>query len=165
MRVGDRHVKPLGKTVVHDDFNRSQAQFELQCPCLYDFQAGHDDAEQTLVDTRQTKDGHDDARVSWPSRARAVLMGRDDCPDALVGRARDLWALVDQDGVICASRESISSGQAHVERTGVETTRSRARPSKSDIIRSYDRRHGLWRAPEGGRRVDGRPRVDAVGLG
>ena len=41
---------------------------------LYDFQAGHDDAEQTLVDTRQTKDGHDDARVSRPARARVELL-------------------------------------------------------------------------------------------
>ena len=90
-------------------------------------------------------------------------MGRDDCPDALVGRARDLWALVDQVGVISSGRENVSSGQPRVERTGVETTRLRARALKSDIIRSYDGLHGLWQAPEGGRRMDGSARIGGVG--
>ena len=82
---------------------------------------------------------------------------------ALVGCARDLWALVDQGGVICSGRESVSYAQAHVERTGVETMRSRARTLKSDIVRRYDERHGLRRAPEVGRRVDGRARIGGVG--
>ena len=90
-------------------------------------------------------------------------MGRADCLDALVGFARDLWALVNQVGVISSGHGNVSSGQPHVERTGVETTRSRARTPKSDIIRSYDGRHGLRRAPEGGRRMDGSARIGGVG--
>ena len=82
-------------------------------------------------------------------------MEHDDDFGALVACARDLWALVDQGGVICSGRVSVSSGRAHVERTGVETTRSRARTPKSGIIRSYDKRHGLRRAPEDGRLMDG----------
>ena len=92
-------------------------------------------------------------------------MHHNDGLGALVGCARDLWALVDQGGVLCSGRESVSSGQAHVERTGVETMRSRARMPKSDIIQSYDKCLGLWRAPEGGRRVDGRARIGSVGPG
>ena len=90
-------------------------------------------------------------------------MYHDDDFGALVACALDLWALVDQVGVISSGRGNVSSGQPRVERTGVETTRSRARTAKSDIIRSYDGRHGLRRAPEGGRRVDGSARVGAVG--
>ena len=83
-------------------------------------------------------------------------MYHDDDFGALVACVRDLWALVDQGGVICSGRVSVSSGQAHVERTGVETTRSRAPGhQKSGIIRSYDKRHGLRRAPEDGRLMDG----------
>ena len=83
-------------------------------------------------------------------------MHHDDDFGALVACARDLWAfMVDQGGVICSGRVSVSSGRAHVERTGVETTRSRARTPKSGIIRSYDKRHGLRRAPEDGRLMDG----------
>ena len=89
-------------------------------------------------------------------------MHHDDDFGALVACARDLWALVDQGGVICSGRVSVSSGQAHVERTGVETMRSRARTLKSDIVRRYDERHGLRRAPEGGRRVDRRARIPAT---
>ena len=92
-------------------------------------------------------------------------MYHDDDFGALVACARDLWALVDQGGVMCSGRESVSSGQARVEHTGVETTCSRARISKSDIIQSYDKCLGLWRAPEGGRRVDGRARIGSVGPG
>ena len=29
VRAGDRHVKPLGRTVIRDDYDRSQARFEL----------------------------------------------------------------------------------------------------------------------------------------
>ena len=90
-------------------------------------------------------------------------MGRADRLDALVGCARDLWALVDQVGVCRSRRENVSSGQPRVERTRVETTRSRAWTSKSDIVRSYDGRHGLRRAPGGGRRMDGSARIGAVG--
>ena len=106
---------------------------------------------------------HEAARVWWPSYDCAELMHRDDGLGALVACARDLWALVDQGGVICSGRVSVSSGRAHVERTGVETTRSRARTPKSDIIRSYDKRHGLRRAPEDGRLMDGSARVGIVG--
>ena len=52
---------------------------------------------------------------------------------------------------------------ADMARPGDETTRSRARIPKSDNIQSYDRRHGLRRAPEGGRRMDGRADVGGVG--
>ena len=92
-------------------------------------------------------------------------MYHDDDFGALVACARDLWALVDQGGVICSGRVSVSSGRAHVERTatGVETTRSRVRTPKSGIIRSYDKRHGLRRAPEDGRLMDGSARVGIVG--
>ena len=90
-------------------------------------------------------------------------MHQSDGLGALVGCARDLWALVDQGGVICSGRESVSYAQAHVERTGVETMCSRARISKSDIMQSYDMWHGLWRAPEGGRRMDGSARIGSVG--
>ena len=90
-------------------------------------------------------------------------MGRTDRLDALVGCARDLWALVDQVSVCRLRRENVSSGQPLVERTRVETTRSRARTSKSDIVRSHDGRHGLRQAPGGGRRMDGSARIGAVG--
>ena len=90
-------------------------------------------------------------------------MYHDDDFGALVACARDLWALVDQGGVICSGRVSVSSGRAHVERTGVETTRSRVRTPKSGIIRNYDKRHGLHRAPEDGRLMDGSARVGIVG--
>ena len=52
---------------------------------------------------------------------------------------------------------------ADMARPGDETTRSRARIPKSDIVRSYNGRHSLRRAPEGGSRVDGRADVGGVG--
>ena len=86
-------------------------------------------------------------------------MHRSDGLDALVGRARDLRALLDQVSVICSERVSASYDQPHTERTRVETARWRALTLKTDVIRSYDERHGLRRAPEVGRRVDGRSRI------
>ena len=90
-------------------------------------------------------------------------MHRSDGLDALVGRARDLRALLDQVSVICSERVSASYDQPHTERTRVETARWRALTLKTDVIRSYDERHGLRRAPEVGRRVDGRARIGSVG--
>ena len=90
-------------------------------------------------------------------------MHRSDGLDALVGRARDLRALLDQVSVICSELVSASNDQPHTERTRVETARWRALTLKPDVIRSYDERHGLRRAPEVGRRVDGRARIGGVG--
>ena len=92
-------------------------------------------------------------------------MHRSDGLDALVGCARDLRALLDQVSVICSERVSASYDQPHTERTRVETARWRALTLKTDVIRSYDERHGLRRAPEVGRRVDGRARIGIGGVG
>ena len=86
-------------------------------------------------------------------------MHRTDGFDALVGCARDLRALLDQVSVICSERVSASYDQPHTEQKRVETARWRALTLKTDAIRSYDERHGLRRAPEVGRRVDGRARI------
>ena len=52
---------------------------------------------------------------------------------------------------------------ADMARPGDETTRSRARTPKHDVIPSYDGRRGLRRALEGGHRMDGRADVGGVG--
>ena len=90
-------------------------------------------------------------------------MRRVDGLETKVGRARDLWASVDHGGVLVSGCMNVSSGQPCVESTRVETTRPRAQTSKSDIVRSYDGRHGLRQAPGGGRRMDGSARIGAVG--
>ena len=70
------------------------------------------------------------------------------------------WTWVHQGGMTTENERRRFYVGADMARPGDETTRSRARTPKSDNIReALDRRHGLRRAPEGGRRMDGRADV------
>ena len=110
------------------------------------------------------------SETNWniPNRAHPDLAAVFDLPPQLqpfqVGRVEAVGPTHELGSGACRSRrENVSSGQPRVERTRVETTRSRARTPKSDIVRSYVGRHNLRRAPGGGHRMDGSARIGAVG--
>ena len=69
----------------------------------------------------------------------------------------NLWSAAEPSGDLAPDVSIRIATHAHLERLGVETTFSRAHTLKNYITPSYDKRHGLQRAREGGlRRMDGR---------
>ena len=105
---------------------------------------------------------NDDVRWLLPACGR-----RSDAADGLQAKIRCVYDAVDMGS---SRRHANAERPAPLLRWslhGSDRRRDHAltRTSKSDIIRSYDGRHGLRQAPEGGRRMDGTgPTSAASGL-